>query len=694
MPAMGTLPGLSPVPAFPSQGGADPVALLAALERLAGGADPAANRIYRPGYRKPPRPTESRIVRQGNLLVDQNAQWRFMVENMMRWLRQELTGVFAEDREARRQGLQEEYVSSALSDERNLFVARLASMQMTVKKLYLDPSLRRESQMVEDAVMWLRAEQIRRHVAYGNRPLPIDEASMLTDYGMIACRHPMNPNDPDFPLQIDLIDPLQVNVVWGRHGPETVIRVYKDTAEQIAADYGDFSKSTYTKLSNKYGKEGFLDPKCEIPVYEYWDTWYRAVLVDDEPLIPITEHAYGCCPWTIQYGGLGEPMFTRTGSMTLRQGSTTEYVVSDGFRADERMNKAVPLVYYGLRRHETYEAVMARLLMAFKKEVNPPFFRRRPMDLDGTPMPEVDSGPGKQNELKEGEGIEPWPQLAGGPATQMVMQALGIDRATNSAPMAMRGQSTQSQVTGAAMNEMEDAGEHHFFPFTVAYTNYHQQLWDNILYILKEHGDDAKYGGATPSPLMVPYQRPKQGEAPAFELGQELLQKVGTRVQVKFNRVNPRDWLALFNAGQVGVANNFIEPEVIAEMAGVSDYDGMFQRLMEHKSAVKLFEHPKYLEMFEMPAMIMEQIKQNEGDPLRQQWWMERLQRWEQFAQMQMMPPGGGQPGAPTGQPGAPGAMPNPQNPPTAAGVSYPALGQGPGTEGGAVGRPQNMEGP
>jgi hypothetical protein len=327
------------------------------------------------------------------------------------------------------------------------------------------------------------------------------------------------------------------------------------------------------------------------------------------------------------------------------------------------------------------------MVMAFKKEVNPPFFRKRPMEKQGQPLPEIDSGPGKQNELQEGEDVKPWPQLAGGPATQMVLQALGIDRSTNSAPMGMRGNIDKSNVTGAAQNAAEDAGEFHFVPHELAMTSYFSQLFDNVLYLIQNFGDEAKYQTSPPTPLMVPSRRQRTGEAPAFELGKDLLDQVGTRVEVKLNRVNPRDWMALFNAGQIGVANNFVEPETIAEMAGVSDYDGMFQRLMEHKGAVQMWQHPKYLELFEMPALIMDQIKQNQGDPARQQWWMDRLQRWEQMAQMdfqQQQPPPQQGPPQPGAQPGAPA----PSNPGTAAGVSYPQLQQGPGSRGLPVGRP------
>jgi hypothetical protein len=683
------------VPAVPQQqptGGKDPVALLAALRELVGVGAEEDGPIYRPGYRRPPKPTPDRIRQQGDQLHNQNQMWRFLIETTLKWIRQELCGIFPEDREARKMGLQEEYVSSALSDERNLFVSKLATLQVTYKKLYLDDNLRQKAQMVEDAVVWLRREEQARHVVGGNRPLALDEAAMFTDYGMIACRHPMFPQDPEFPIQIDLIDPLQVNVVWGRHGPDVVIRKYSDTAERIAWDYGDFAPSVRKKLESKYGKDGWLDPNIDLPVYEYWDTWYRCVLVDDQPLIPVTEHAYGCTPWTIQYGGLGEPMFTRTPMQQIRQGANTEWIVSDGNRADERVNKAVPLCYYGIRRHETYEAVMARLLMAFKKEVNPPWLLIRGLESYGTPLPEVGSGPGQVTELAEDERPQPYPQLAGGPATQEVLKALGIDRATNSAPIAMYGQTDSSQVSGSAMNALTDAGMDKLAPHVLAYTSYLQTKADNILYLLKNHGDDAKYGGPSVRPLMVPKRRARNGEAPAFELGKELLEEVGTRIEVKLSRINPRDWPTLVNAGKLAVEAGFITPDVISEMMGVGDYDRMFEDWLEHQGVLQAFQHPKFAEMFTIPMTIQEQIEQSAGDPMLQQRWQKLLEGWFQTVAMQPQPaPGGGPQGSAPGAQGPAqqgGAPPPSGNPPTAAGVSYPETGQGPGSQGAAVGRP------
>jgi hypothetical protein len=253
------------------------------------------------------------------------------------------------------------------------------------------------------------------------------------------------------------------------------------------------------------------------------------------------------------------------------------------------------------------------------------------------------------------------------------------------------------------MNVAEDAGEHLFVPHTLAYTMYHTQLWDNVLYLIGKNGDDAKYKSypaQPPKPLMVPLRRPKEGEAPAFELGRELIERVGTRIEIKFNRVNPRDWPILFNAGEVGVRNNFIEPEAIAEMAGVADFDGMLERNLEYQTTLKLMGHPLYLEMIEMDLLFVEKIAENAGDPVRQQYWTQRRQGWQQIVmQKQMSGGGGGQPqpggqpggGAPTSQPQTPGITPGGYP----AGTSYPALGQGPGSEGGAVGRPGvSTEGP
>jgi hypothetical protein len=346
------------------------------------------------------------------------------------------------------------------------------------------------------------------------------------------------------------------------------------------------------------------------------------------------------------------------------------------------------------------------VMTGFKREVNPPFFRKRPDDGSKKPLPEVDGSPGKQNELFEGESIEPWPNMVGGPSSQMLFQMLGVDRATNQSPMASYGGGLDvSNVSGAAQKAAQDAGSDKQIPHILPYTRYHAQKFSAVLRLIRNFGDDAKYGGSSPSPLMVPKQRTRNGENPSFELNRDLLDAVGTTIDCQMSQVTPRDLLGLYQAGDIGVKGGFTNKRKIAEMAGEHDFDRMREEWFEDASLEQAFQHPKFAEMFSIPAAIAEQIADAEGDPATQAGWKKALEAWTQVVAMQpQQPPGGApQPGAPPqGQP-MPQQNGQPPMPPGsvvvppggdigaaagAPGISMPGLGLGPGTQGGAVGRP------
>ena len=683
MPPPGMMPPQPPQPMIPDQG-MDPVALLAALKDLVGYDDAPSKPMYPPWYKRPSRPNVRDIKTRADELYERHSLWRSMIDTMLRWTNQDLCGVFPEDRNARAAGLEEEFVSSALSDERNLVVAKLASMRYVFKKRYLADDLRGDAQLIEDSVDWLRREEEARHVLKGNRVLPFDEASNLVDYGMVACRHVFDPTDPDFPLQFDLIDPVQVYPVYDRRGIHAVYRVYRDTIDQVIYEYGDFTDATRAKLEKKFGKS---NGDTEVPVVEYWDTWWRSVTIDDQEILPISAHEYGFVPWTIVYSALGSPMYTTSVTESLRERANGEWIVGDGTRSENRVNKAVPHLWYRIKGHETYEAVMARMLTAFKKEVNPPIVRHRSDVAAGKPLPETDTGPGGMNEAQLGEErLEPWPTMAGGPATQSVLQALSVDRATGSAPLAMYGAIDKSNVSGTAQSAADDAGMDKIAPHLATLQRFQAEKFTKTLQCLMNHGDEAKYASETPTPLMAPKRKARSGEAPAFELGRELIERVGPRIECTINKVNPRDWTILFNAGAIGVKEGFILPEMIAEMAGIENYDRMFEEWLEHQSTVQAFQHPKFAEMFTVPMAILENIKET-SDPEKKQKWQEMLQSWMQTVAMQpQQQPGQPGPGGPP--PGPPNGMaPQPQNPPMSAGTSYPMMGQGPGSQGAMVGR-------
>jgi hypothetical protein len=319
-------------------------------------------------------------------------------------------------------------------------------------------------------------------------------------------------------------------------------------------------------------------------------------------------------------------------------------------------------------------------------------------------LPEVDGTPGAQNELMEDESIVPWPQQVGGSASQALMTNMGIDRATNQSPMAAYGSTgDKSNVSGAGLDAAASAGADKVSPHIMAYTRFLANDISGCLRLIRNHGDVPKYAGAQPAPLMVPRRKTRNGQSPAFELDRDLLNEVGTNVDCQMSQVSQRDWLQLFQAGKLGVDAGFIVPRTISELAGEHDYDRMQEEWFDEQTLRQAFQHPKFAEMFSVPAAIAEQIEESDGNPKQQAGWRKMLDAWMQIVAMAAQQQGGmpGQGGAPAAPPPPPQGGPPMVDAPTetgnlgpaagAPGVSMPGLGLGPGVNGGAVGRPPGI---
>lgn len=670
----------------------NPMQLLEAMQQLAPRQTEFAPR-YPPGYKKPKRPTASEVKQRADRLFQEHAVWRSLIEVTVAWLRHERVGMFPEDEEDRRNGLQEQWIDNALTAKRNIVISKIAASKMGVRKRYHNDDLRRKAQMIEDAAAWLTDEIALQWTQKGNRVLKLDEATQFTDRGMYVSRQVFDVSDPDMPLNVDLIEPTQVYPIWGgKRGLQEIYRVYRDTIGNITASYGDLTPQALSRLQRKYGRD--ITDQTEINIYEWWNTWDRVVLVDDEPIIPFTAHEYGYVPWTVQYGGFGDSMNARTPGNGARTGWNTQLEQIDRTSMNERVYKAVPLIYYDTPMHEMLEAIMGRLVTGFKREINPPIIRERSTMIAGTEVPEFSQAPGAVNEVRMGEEkVSVTPSLANNPVTGMIVQTLESNRVRTDPTLSYNAD--KSNVTGAALSRMGDEGTEHILPIYQSLQMAKTHQYTQIFQTIANWGHLTKYGGGSPKPLIIPSRKTKrQGEAPAFELGRELIDEVGPKVEILFTKINPADWMGLFNAGKIGIEIDAMSPEILYELAtGDSDYDSFYEKLTEHKATAAAFSHPKFNEMFLIPSVLAEQIKESAGDAEMVQFWTKQLQDWlAMAAQPQEMgqPPANG--GAPTGAPPSGGPLPPPPGsqmvaPPSGAGQTLPAA-MGPGSQGGPVGRP------
>ena len=667
----------------------NPIDLLDALRKLSPESSLPQPR-YRPGYKKPEKKTPGVIKERADNLYQEYQPWRTLIEITAGWMRHERSGFFPEDAADRRNGLQEEFISTALTTKRNAAIAKIGGAKQGVKKNYYTDELRRKAQQIEDAVTWLFSEFEHQWTVKGQRDLRLDEALLYIDRGMYCSRQVFDKDDDECPINIDLIEPAQVHPIWGgKRGLQEVYRVYRDTLAFILADYGDFiSDAKMKEIKNKHGSD--MSNMSELAVYEHWDTWYKTILIGDVPVIQ-AEHKYGYVPWTVNYGGFGDAMFTRTPGESATRGFSDTFIQIDRSRINERYYKAVPFIYYDVRSHEIFEAVMGRLLTGFKREINPPIERHRSTMLAGTDMPEYSQAPGAVNEVALGEEeIRVSPQLQNSPITGMIVQTVVGERAQRD--VTINEKAGQSNVTGSALDRYTQAGEELLLPVFRSLERAKEHQAEQLLRTIGNWQHLAKYGGDEPRSIMVPAKKRLGDYPPAFELTRELIDEVGPRVQVTYKNVSSQNWLPIFNAGKIGIEIGAITPEEVREEAtGDTDYDTFFERYAEIKATMSAISHPKFAEMFDIPAALLEQVKQSEGDPALQAWWQKKSQDWDKMAAQTQA--GEGAPAGPApGNMGAPEGVqsgnPFPAAPVPGGGGTMPAM-VGPGSQGAPVGRPR-----
>lgn len=691
MPPMG--PQLMPMPQGPPppmatmqppQPTGDPIALLLALKGLAGDKPEERKPVYRPGYKPPKRPSYDEVRSVGRLLFDNGRQWRALIYLTLMWTRQKMTGIFPEDMQERLAGLQEEYISSALSDERNLLISLGSDLEISFRKKPRREEDKGFAQRLEDAGIWFREEERIGHARRGNRPLELDEWAQLIDYGMYVSRDTLDPDNPECPVRSTLIDPAQVYPLWSGRGLDKVYRVYTDTAAELAANYGDFAPSVLKEIEDEIGK---VTDTTELTVTEYWDSWQRCVLVGERPLVPWVAHEYGEVPWTIQYGGYGEPMFTRTpGNVGVRKVDATNWTI-EGTRGDDRVYKATPYLYYRLKNHEIKEAIGARLLTAMKKGVNPPIARYRSIEAAQKEMNPINAGPGGVTEFELGEEkVEPLPTMDLSSLDRM-MTLVTADEQRGGPPPGMYGQlSGTSNVTGVAQNAAATAGDYLLTPAIKAWQMALSRKYEWIFTMVAGFGEEVALGNGA-SVLTIPVsRRAKPGGASGYPFDAEVVDRVGARIEVILTKVDESRWPAFMAAAKPGIdAGVLSRAEVRAKMTGDHDFDRFAEEWAEENALFGAQQLPEFQKL-NVGLQLLGMIQENEGRPDIQM----RIQRMYDLWQQATMPPP-----QPMGMPGQspPGAQlpqqPGMANPPTPAGVSYPQLGQGPGLNGGQVGRPQ-----
>ncbi len=615
----------------------------------------------------------------------------------LRRLRFDTSGVFESDQAARALGDQDPYISSDLVDDWNLLCAIMSSMEEGYYKLTMQRSQRSNAQTLEDAVKFFREEEIYRFAKSGDMPLPMAESKVLSSYGMIASRHLCDLKNPDYPFKDSIVDPASLFFVpGGVSGPKKVYRMMRMPLAQAFIEWGEPKKSDREKLHNNLGRD---DESVFITVCEYADEWYRsAVTKDGVELLPVVEHKYGYVPFVIQGGPAGEPLFTDT----AQAGLDSMYRAEGGWHrsgpADDwgMEHKLVSSIHLQRDRHDQLEAFMSRVVTAAMDATNPAVIVTRD-NLSSGPLPKIDRRRGMVNELGMGESVQAVPTTINPSDSNAIFNMLNQDRQTGAIPLGMFGAQVGSNNSGNSMSSASESGMDHITPWIKAMELYQTRKAEMRMMHFRNFGHLTRFSDAEERPFMVPVSKPTTSSELGQALTPELIDAIGPRVKISLTRLRINEIMQWSSAGATLIQNGVMTRRRLAEKIGEHDYDRLKEEWQEEQDWDQMNALPEFKKALMIPMRIKKWAEEAQS-PEERSMFMALLDHWmEWFAipQIEQLTPQPQMPGIPGslsggGQGGLPPSSPTggPMQPPTADGINFAALGQAPGSQGGAVGRP------
>lgn len=688
------MPSVSPMPAQMQSPN-----ITSILDRM---LKPPIQPKYPPGFEKPKKPSVEEIITRAENAREANREFLSLVSNTLNRLRPSsgFGGFYEKDRFALISGEMEQYRAPILIRAHNREVSYLASKPIAYNIDVYDPELYADAQKIEDAAYHFRAMHERRWVNGGNPILSQCEASDILTYGVVIKRNTLNLADTKCPIKSMLIDPATVFPVWGRTGVinelEAVYRIVTMPVRQVLAEYtkvGDLKKKIKDALGDT---EGTFGEAADVTVVEYWDSWWCGAFLCEGgvEIKPLTAHEYGCVPYIIQYGPGGEPMHTRMPNGT--NGAYIEdYATFDGNRSGngaERTHKATPFIEPYKYENDAREAFRTKVLTNVIKQFNPPIVLKRTNAGAKGEQPEFENWEGGVTELEAGEeDIEAYPETANRDAG-LIFQMMAEDGTLGMLDRS-DGMPDKSNISGTARQGMAEVGQEQREMWVRSLESLHgREATHDVCKLWRNHGHEARYAEGTKKPFYVPSRNPTSIEDRSFELTPEMIDNVDTDINASMNSLKLSEMMT-FAQAMTALGPDSATPiytlEDIARKAGVTDIVRVMQDNQKYRMIKKVMDLEETGKLVLAPQALKQAIRDAEGDPELQADLQETLDMW-MTAVMQPMQAKIDQSMAPPAPPPAMG-----QGVAGGAGAPYAAQGQGPGSQGGAVGAPpQELSGP
>lgn len=404
----------------------------------------------------------------------------------------------------------------------------------------------------------------------------------------------------DLPIGLVRYDPMNVYPAIGHDdGLRFVVHKYVLTVGEMLSDW--------PQLSAEYeGREQDED----VEIKAYYDSWWYALFIDDNPVIEPEEHGYGFIPWAIVTSG-GAPIRGTTGG--------NEWTSSVGVSA-----------FHGLKdSYRQLNRVLSQIADQVATASNPPIlYRINPINRE----PErLDLEAGAINHIMLEEGVEPMNLSPNPNDIQPLLEALLDDISKAGLPPILWG--TGLGQTGYSISLMTDAARDALMPIIEGVQELWGQVFEMELTIIRDfHEGDIGF-----------VIRDEAGQLEGgLRINAEDIEMVGTEVEVRYRDVSPKD------RGQMAqLAVMLSESNLISRETARDEYLNLENPSREDERVLTdLITQDEHI-----VKNVLVPLALYKSDPnMFQMWLMNKMMEMQQ-QQQGGMPPEGGPPGPPQGGP-------------------------------------------
>lgn len=633
-----------------------------------------------------PKPDGAQVAQVAKQKFERYSLWRASVRLDMELLRFDKQGIFKHDLDAYRAGYMDDYQSIMLVEDFNHAVSTISGITPYFPVPVTNDQDAAYARQKRAAVEWLYQASQNQINRMGDQPANILHTKYMLGWGQVAKRITLNTyaETNESPFNDKFIDPTELVVDWeGERGPKRVYRRFSTTIGELCDAYGSFSEAQEKKIKNQYGSD--LTDETEInDVDEYWDRVWRLVTVAGFDLLAPIEHDYGEPPFIIQPGPFGMP---RSASLPVGDGWSN---AREEDRRKRIQHQSCSFIHFKRIIHMQNEAQYKRWLLDEQRRQNPPIERSRSTKLTG-PLRPFQFMPNDVNESELGEEdvtvlrVEP-----PGPSAQLLNQQQARDMSVAFASPSQHGEVNTSNLSGTAYRGALAQSMTQYQPWIGARQTSIQLESEFKLRQIRNLVDAVEY--AVPGrvkPVIFPMTRKVSGEQASARLTAQLIDRVGADVQVRMTTQDKNTWPSLMPVA-IGLSQQFGVPAswILDEFFQIPMDEAMREESDEEKAMRAMQEHPKFVELFVIPARIRSEIVENQGNTEYVAFLEEALSAWEQYIS-----------GPGKQEIGAQGmaqqqSMHQSMNPGTSEGVSFQDLQQGPGSVTGQMGGPRGLVGP